>query len=106
MSTKPYILRNDEPTLTPDQFSEQIIRSGEVTWSGGGTTLVHPVSSALPTDHVVATFKLFPTDSPAANKIGAGAGTGEVTFALDVANVANNAVIQYIVIRRNEGKSF
>lgn len=97
--THAYFARTDKVTKDIDPLEEQIIRTGSVTWTGGGTSLTHDVAPALTTDHVICSFDTLPTETSTVS--GKVTSNGTLTFTLTAANTSNNAIISYIVIRRN-----
>lgn len=88
-----------DTTITTNRISNEkgSIRSFDrVTWSGSGDTLSHPDTLVGPTDHVIASWYILPTEP---STLSAAAGTGTVNFALTAANTSDDGVIEYFVIR-------
>jgi hypothetical protein len=85
-----FSLANQVPSHVP-KFA------GEVTWTGGLTTLAETVTGALATDIVIATIQSAPSE--AAYLVSAAVTANTVTFTLSAANTSNDAVVSYVVLR-------
>lgn len=72
--------------------------SGEVTWSGGGSTLAETITGVQTSDIVVASFHTLGTEGTILQGAYASA-ADTITFTLDAANTSNDAVISYAVYR-------
>lgn len=97
--THAYLVRTNNETKDTDPFEEQIVRSGLVNWTGGAKTITHDVGPALTTDVVICSFKKLPTE--ASTLSGEVSSNGVLTFTLTAANTSNDAIIDYVIIRRN-----
>lgn len=80
--------------ITP---SHVVKYSGEVTWTGSGTSIATTVTGALATDIVQATIQSAPTE--AAYLVSCAVTANTVTTTLSAANTSNDAVISYTVYR-------
>lgn len=77
--------------------SHIVVYSGEVTWTGGGTSIATTVTGALATDIVQATIQTVPSE--AAYLVSCAVTDNTVTTTLSAANTTNDAVIAYTVLR-------
>jgi len=80
--------------ITP---SHVVKYAGEVTWTGGGTSIATTVAGVLATDIVQATIQTVPTQ--AAYIVSCAVTADTITTTLSAANTDNNAVIAYTVFR-------
>jgi hypothetical protein len=87
-------LENLDAAITPSHI---VVYSGEVTWTGGGTSIATTVTGALATDIVQATIQTVPSE--AAYLVSCAVTNDTVTTTLSAANTSNDAVIAYTVFR-------
>lgn len=78
-----------------------VIASGEVTWSGGGTTINHTVAGAQETDIILASIVSAPTQAAYLKEVEITA-PNTLTLGLSAANTGNDAVIAYSIVRAVE----
>ena len=73
------------------------VYEGQITWSEGGASLATTVTGVLTTDKVFVSFENAPTEAAYVTQVVPTANT--ITITLSAANTANDAVINYIVMR-------
>jgi hypothetical protein len=87
-------LENLDAALTPSHIVKY---AGEVTWTGGGTSIATTVTGVAATDIVMCTIETVPSE--AAYIVSCTCSTNTVTTTLSAANTSNDAVIAYVVYR-------
>ena len=80
--------------ITP---SHVVKYAGKITWSGSGATLATTVTGVAATDIVIATIQGAPTEAAYIKAVAPTLNT--VTITLSAANISNDAVIAYQVLR-------
>lgn len=75
------------------------VDSGEITWSGSGTSLVVGISGALATDKLTIWRSVAPTESSYVVTTNLTANT--LTIVQSAANTSNNAKFRYVIERQS-----